>query len=181
MDKKIDKRILKTKNQLKFALVNILKDKNLEDISITELSLLAEVNRKTFYLHYKDVFEIFNEMRTDILNKLKNIINNFNFKIENLEIFIYQFFKTIIDDKYILAIIKNSSYGLNLIEDIINLKIYLFQKASIQINLTKSRFAIEFYVYGGVRLFYQWIKTSNILDITDFSKKLTKLIINGIH
>lgn len=181
MEKKIDKRILKTKSQLKFALANILKDKNIEDISIVELTSLAEINRKTFYLHYKDILEIYNEIKNELLNNLKTIINTFNFKVENIELFINIFFKTILDDKFSLIIIKNSSYGLNFIEDIINLKIYLFQKPSIQVNLTKSRFAIEFYVNGGVRLFYQWVKTSNVLDITDFSKKLTKLIVNGIH
>ena len=58
----VDKRITKTKNNLKSALVKLLENQKVEDISIVELTKLANVNRKTFYLHYSEVSSVLREI-----------------------------------------------------------------------------------------------------------------------
>ena len=51
----VDRRIQKTKHNLKTALVKLLETKKLEQITIVELTQKADVNRKTFYLHYTEI------------------------------------------------------------------------------------------------------------------------------
>ena len=48
---KPDLRIRKTKRALYQALEDLLKKKSLNQITVTELSALAEINKGTFYLH----------------------------------------------------------------------------------------------------------------------------------
>ena len=50
-----DKRVLKTKHSLKTSLIMLLSEKDIDEISVVELSERAFVNRKTFYLHYDEV------------------------------------------------------------------------------------------------------------------------------
>ena len=71
---RVDKRIIKTKNNLKSALVELLKTYKIEDISIVELTNLAKVNRKTFYLHYNEVSSVFKEIENNTHEKI-NILN----------------------------------------------------------------------------------------------------------
>ena len=56
-----DLRILKTKASLQEALIELLQEKELDKISISELCKKANVNRGTFYLHYQDITELFEE------------------------------------------------------------------------------------------------------------------------
>ena len=49
-----DRRIVKTKRNLKEALIAMLDKEDFEHISITELCRKAEVSRITFYSHYSD-------------------------------------------------------------------------------------------------------------------------------
>ena len=58
---KKDLRVIKTKASLQEALIELLQDKELDKISISELCKKANVNRGTFYLHYQDVAELFEE------------------------------------------------------------------------------------------------------------------------
>lgn len=51
----MDKRIKRTKQLLRNALSSLLETKKIEDISVTELCKLADINRSTFYLHYESV------------------------------------------------------------------------------------------------------------------------------
>lgn len=50
-----DKRIEKTKANILNALIALSKEKELNEISIRELTEAAHIHRNTFYLHYTDV------------------------------------------------------------------------------------------------------------------------------
>lgn len=71
---KTDRRIRKTKTVLRKALTHILKEKELKDISVSELTELADVNRGTFYLHYKDIYDLFEQIENETLEDFILII-----------------------------------------------------------------------------------------------------------
>lgn len=61
-----NKRSLETEECLKNTLISLLKDKELADISVTELCEAADVNRSTFYAHYDDVASLANACAAQI-------------------------------------------------------------------------------------------------------------------
>ncbi len=63
----MDKRISKTKRNLKNTLKRLLRRKSLSSITVTELCKDAETSRITFYAHYNDKYDLANEMVRDIL------------------------------------------------------------------------------------------------------------------
>lgn len=70
----IDRRIRKTRKQLKDCLISLLKTKRIQDITVRELTEMADLNRGTFYLHYKDVFDLLEQTETELLEKLNSVI-----------------------------------------------------------------------------------------------------------
>ena len=83
---RVDKRITKTKNNLKTALVKLLENHKIEDISIVELTKLANVNRKTFYLHYNEIPSVLREIENTTYDKVKNLISGYELNESSLEI-----------------------------------------------------------------------------------------------
>ena len=63
---KEDLRIKKTKKALRESLVELIKEKHLEKISVMEICEKALVNRVTFYSHYKDKLELFNDIIKEV-------------------------------------------------------------------------------------------------------------------
>ncbi|HKI53583.1 MAG TPA: TetR/AcrR family transcriptional regulator [Anaerolineales bacterium] len=51
---KIDRRVQRTLQSLRTALLELIKEKDYDEISIEEITERANVGRTTFYLHYKD-------------------------------------------------------------------------------------------------------------------------------
>ena len=47
-----DRRVRKTQTAIKDALITLLEKKRFEEITIQEISDLADVNRSTFYTHF---------------------------------------------------------------------------------------------------------------------------------
>ena len=68
-----NKRTLATEECLKNALIALLKDKELADISVTELCEVANLERSTFYAHYEDVATLGNACATDIEKQLSEV------------------------------------------------------------------------------------------------------------
>ena len=62
-----DKRIAKTKKNLKNAMIAMLGEKDFEHITITELCRGAEISRITFYSHYSDKYALLDEIFDDML------------------------------------------------------------------------------------------------------------------
>jgi len=73
-ESKQDRRVKKTKKILKQALARLLLEKDLKDITVKELTTIADVNRGTFYLHYKDVYDLYEQLENETLNEFNKII-----------------------------------------------------------------------------------------------------------
>ncbi|MGG2107326.1 TetR/AcrR family transcriptional regulator [Lysinibacillus pakistanensis] len=67
-----DLRVVKTKQALHNALMTLLSEKPLENISIAEICRVANINRGTFYLHYEQKEGLFEEYFQEIMEDLYN-------------------------------------------------------------------------------------------------------------
>ena len=54
-DEKFDRRVVRTKQQIRRALIELLAEKGESSIAVRELAQRANINRGTFYIHYKDI------------------------------------------------------------------------------------------------------------------------------
>ena len=62
---KIDRRVRKTKALLLKGLTQLMEEKDVNHISVRELTDLVDLNRGTFYLHYRDIFDMVNQVRAE--------------------------------------------------------------------------------------------------------------------
>ena len=65
----MDQRKLKTQQAIHNAFLQLRKEKNLKQISVTELSRLAKISKATFYLHYRDIFDLSEKLQMAIINE----------------------------------------------------------------------------------------------------------------
>lgn len=70
---RVDRRVKKTKRQLREALTTLLLTKKFSDITVREISELADVNRGTFYTHYRDTADLLTQIEESFLERLTEI------------------------------------------------------------------------------------------------------------
>lgn len=73
-----DLRVIKTRRLIKNALIELMAEKEVSAITITELSEKALINRKTFYRHYGAVTEVVTEIENEILSEFAEALRNAN-------------------------------------------------------------------------------------------------------
>ena len=69
-----DRRPQKTKRALKNVLVDLLQTRDLQTISIKEITDLADISRGTFYLHFDDIFALYQSIEFDVIENITQII-----------------------------------------------------------------------------------------------------------
>ena len=70
-----DRRVRRTKAMLRGALTELLKTKPVNEISVTELTRLADVNRGTFYGHYKDIFYMVEQLENEMFQEFNDLLH----------------------------------------------------------------------------------------------------------
>ena len=68
--KQEDRRVRRTKKLLTQALTELLQKKQVNEITVKELTDLADMNRGTFYMYYKDIFDMLEKIEDELFQKL---------------------------------------------------------------------------------------------------------------
>lgn len=76
---KTDRRIQRTRHALRTALLELIKDKGYDSISIEEITERANIGRATFYLHYKDKEDLLLEQFSEMANEKVQLISEIPF------------------------------------------------------------------------------------------------------
>mgnify|MGYP002523812904 FL=1 len=81
MPRPTDLRVIKTRQTIRSALISLMSEKELSDITISELSERAQINRKTFYRHYGAISDVITEFEDELLSDFADILKTSNTSI----------------------------------------------------------------------------------------------------
>mgnify|MGYP002716341310 FL=1 len=71
-----DRRVRKTQTAIKDALITLLEKKRFEEITIQEISNLADVNRSTFYTHFIDKYDLLDNMENEKIDEIRSFLES---------------------------------------------------------------------------------------------------------
>ncbi|RAV23240.1 TetR/AcrR family transcriptional regulator [Paenibacillus contaminans] len=70
-----DLRILRTRQLLKEAFIDLLQEVEIEKISVNRIAERATINRVTFYLHYRDIPDMMEKMADEMIEDMRSVLN----------------------------------------------------------------------------------------------------------
>jgi AcrR family transcriptional regulator len=73
-ERKMDRRVSRTRSALRRALLGLLDEKSYQEITVEEITARADVSRTTFYLHYKDKEDLLLEEFRDMADEKVRIL-----------------------------------------------------------------------------------------------------------
>ena len=69
-----DKRIRRTKKLLRQALTRLMQQKDFQSITVTDVVREADINRGTFYAHYRDVYDLREKIEAEMIEDFRELI-----------------------------------------------------------------------------------------------------------
>jgi AcrR family transcriptional regulator len=157
-----DRRVRKTKRALREGLAELMVDNELRNITVRELTDKVDIHRATFYVHYKDIYDLYNQMEDALVNELDEIIFS-NYTPQAREMF-SKVLDYILENKNICRMIFSNN-AKNAFLDRLNatLKKMNLEDMLKRNGLPKADEKIEFYVQynhmGCLSIISRWVET----------------------
>jgi len=101
----MDLRVKKTRNGIINAFLQLRSKKPLERITVKELADLAEINKATFYLHYKDIYDLSEQLENELFQSVFNSIVHPNSVLSEPKLFIRELIEGFISNQSLIDII----------------------------------------------------------------------------
>lgn len=183
-----DRRIRKTKKAIHEAILSLLEEKEYNDITISELTERADVNRKTFYNHYSDIQSVIEEIEDDWVDSLVQVLrtslepfskeNHISVREikEHLNDISLPFFTTLLEElnthPAIYLILTNQVGHSSLIRKMVNAEKNLLLETLGQ-NLSNSvwlDYFLVFTVNGAAGMLEQWYHSDKTISADQLSR-----------
>lgn len=118
MENKPDLRISKTLRSINNAFMELIIKKPVNKITVTELAQKAEISKGTFYLHYLDIFDLYNQLVKETVVKIARSFNPYPDLFTNPKSFVRTFMfsqiepfgKTLTAEECALLLERNIKY-----------------------------------------------------------------------
>lgn len=186
MEKKTDRRVIKTKHAIFKAFVELLNEKDVNQITITDIAKKANINRKTFYNYYSDAYEVMEEIENLTVEAFINNMGTVEFT--NMadfltEIFI-QFTETVNKDlEFFNLLFKTNNRSFLIVKIVEALKEYVQKRIEESNELDIPRFEVvsNFYLSGVLSVYMNWFMNNYDQSIEEISALLTELVLHGIQ
>lgn len=180
----IDKRILKTKTNIKNAYMQLTVDNEYEKITVSRIAEKANVNRSTFYLHYADAAAVAADIEKEIANKITKYLESFD--MSDVYGSTYQIFKSLsvalgedtLTSRYLMVLSQKSA---NIIEKIfVEKTVEAILKAYPYLTKGKLIYPVTFISAGIVSTYFRWTQTDKTYKTMDELIRELSAIINTI-
>lgn len=185
MEAKTDRRIRKTKAQLRSGLATLMRSKSINEITVKELVDEVDINRSTFYLHYTDIYSMLEEIERELLDEIVQVINAHPIgKKKDTFSFIADIFSILLKNKEICrALIGNNGdiAFIHKIEGIIAENSMKTLKPMFPGSEEDLKYSYAFCLNGSVGLIKTWLMEDNN-DTPEHMADLTyKMVTNAMH
>ncbi len=182
--KKEDVRITKTKAAVRKAFLELAAQNKISDISITDISDAAGINRTTFYLHYKTIDDIYQDLISEHTSACRDIIEC---HVDEIMEFDFCGCATEFVDYLDREFGRNSE--LNCVgfvgsfqREICNIMCYTIMglyKESGKYAVVSER-VLSGIVYSIISIITDWMSSDRSVPISDLCKEFRNIILNGI-
>ena len=182
MAPKVDIRVQKTKERLKRSLLSMLKEKNIDRISISEICRLSGINRNTFYQHYKDIRDLLAEIEGDFMETIFSTINISGESIKSVRDFMLVLLERIKENQDLCLLLFSDNGDKNFLRNILTFALpTAVENWASELGMnTEDATVLYFYVMGGaVNVIEAWMKESLSASLDEVADKLNALILGS--
>ena len=181
---KIDRRIRRTKKLLLQALTKLMSEKKINQITVTELTDLADVNRSTFYLYYKDIFDMLEQIENELFQDFTKAFEEFSKDIvtyDNMTSFFTFVFEFAKENAEICKILLGPDGDYSFIEKFKQAIKESQPHFGVEISPINLNYFRPFVISGFIGVIQQWLEDDMHLSPKEIAVFVTGIISNGIN
>lgn len=181
----VDRRVRKTRAMLRQCLAKLLKEKKIQDISVKEISEMADINRGTFYLHYRDVYDLLAHIENELFDQYNEILDRHRPTevSESPKLLFTELLYFIRDNSDIIQTLMGPNGDiqfLNHLRQIFRTKIMEpWDHVMFPNPVRRDQYFTSFMIEGGIGMIKLWVENGTDLAPEELATLLERFILNS--
>lgn len=184
---------MKTQKEIKEAFFKLLEDHNFEQITVRQITELANINRGTFYLHYEDKYDLLEQYEQTIFQQMFQIFRSAtdNIEVEYLNSYGLDDLSPLIE---VLGIFKEEQQNLKLILGpngdplfkekvrklfVNNITNYLSRQNKLEQLNYPIDYVLTYISNAHIGVIIYWLNEGTKLEAKEIAKMLLEIIQHG--
>lgn len=164
------------------AFIELMQEKELEKITVTDIVKRADINRGTFYAHYQDTHAVIEQIGNDIISKLIEFLDEFQYKnfFHNPLPLLLKISSYLEEDLEFYRILINSSGAENFLTKLKEIFVlYMENNSNVPEDIKKSseyHIRTNFFAGGIINLYQLWFRGEMEQSLEEISNEISKLV-----
>ena len=170
----MDLREKKTKRNIKNAFIKLRSTKPLERITIKELVESAEISKATFYLHYRDIYDLSDSLQKELIQDILQSLDQPELFLTDTTAFTSALFYAFSAHHSMIEILFSGSQSAVLPLSIEKeLREYIFKIIPSARDNAKFNILLTYQILGGYHAYQQYHQNYGIDYIVDVIREIT--------
>ena len=183
MAEKTDRRVMYTKMVLKQSLLDLLRVRPIEKITVKDICVKADINRGTFYTHYKDPFDLLTQIENELFNEILVYIEDV-LKPDAISGLLARIFESILNNSDLCKVLFGDYGDKAFLKRIMNIarevSIAAWKKMIPAIRDEQLELLYLFYANGCVAMIQHWVLSGMTESPQELSEMIEKLSLQGL-
>ena len=182
---KKSRRVRYTMLLLKESLIKLMQTHNISKISVKMLCEEADINRSTFYAHYRDQYDLLRQLEQEVIAEFENYINRHvvTEPLENSEALMEQLLEYTAKNVDLFKVLLSENGDSEFQRDIMSLaqkQIILNLRNDQSLDLRTSEYLQCYIIGGALKVLQKWIQDGRTESTQQMAKLISKLFSQGI-
>lgn len=170
-----NRRTIYTKSIIKESLLQLLETKEIHQITVTDLCKTADVNRGTFYAHYKDAYDLLQTMENELFSQILKYLDETPIE-EYSDSLLFNIVELIAQNKKLCKILFCRQRDNKLLDKLI----YISNQADLdqlytlsnKLDKSYSNYYIKYVIGGCIAIIQTWLEN----DLPESPKEVVEII-----
>lgn len=182
----MDRRVEKTKNAIMDAYFQLIINEKKEKVTITQIAQKANIDRKTFYLHYSCTEDIVKDFAMDRIAELKEMLVNENFSKDSFSVLhFFEILNQIVERHlnifHFISINRAYAYFFDQIKEmLIDIVADMFRDY-FNFSETKLKMYADFYIAGIISVYMRWIHEDFPISTQEIAQLVSDASFGGLQ
>ena len=179
----MDRRIKYTKKIIKETFFELISEKDIKKITVSEICAKADINRATFYRYYLDVFDLLDSIKKEFEDELKAAYMPKDESEKTVKHFSKAMLEVFLEHKKLVKLLFNTNNGLYFLNNILEIA-YMrckekWEKDLPNISEEDMEYASIFIFNGALGVINFWVQNDFDKDINEISEIIETLSYYG--
>ncbi len=166
----MDLREKKTKRSITNAFLELRSKKALERITVKELAELAEISKATFYLHYKDLYDLSEQLQEEVIQNILANIAHPEYYLTDGVAFTRELFYAFHSEQHLIETLFSGTQNA-VLPMRIETELHKFIRKQHPEMSKEEEMRLTYNIYGGYSVYQRYHRTTAVTDIINMVGK----------